>query len=267
MVRPLLVKERLMSSSNASRTVILTSKTDIAVEERRFSKMQNWRHYLSKTRVKIKKNWHDHWEWLNKPFQNASKPQMGMIQNQGNWVPYELKPRDVEWRLFACEQLLERQRRKGFLHRILGTKNGFITIIPSAENHGEFPAMLPRRWPNRIFTAPRSCSVFGSARRSVLWTVKTDWNNHRRSVSNAMRLSRALKDKRPQYNERHDKVILQYDNARPHVAKMVKTYLETLNGKSYPTRRILQTLLPLTITCFDQWHTAWLTSTSGLMKK
>ena len=33
---------------------------------------------------------------------------MGMIQKQGNWVPYELKPRDVEWRLFACEQLLER---------------------------------------------------------------------------------------------------------------------------------------------------------------
>ena len=25
------------------------------------------------------------------------------------------------------------------------------------------------------------------------------------------------------------------------------------NG-SYPNRRILQTLLPLTITCFDQWH-------------
>ena len=43
-----------------------------------------------------------------------------------------------------------------------------------------------------------------------------------------MRLSRALKDKRPQYNERHDKVILQHDNARPHVTKVVKTYLETL---------------------------------------
>ena len=34
----------------------------IAVEERRFSKMQNWRQYLSKTRVKIKKNWHGYWE-------------------------------------------------------------------------------------------------------------------------------------------------------------------------------------------------------------
>ena len=43
---------------NTSRTMILMSKTGIAVEERRFSEMQNWRHYLSKTRVKIKKNWH-----------------------------------------------------------------------------------------------------------------------------------------------------------------------------------------------------------------
>jgi len=44
-----------------------------------------------------------------------------------------------------------------------------------------------------------------------------------------MRLSRALKAaKRPQYNERHDKVILQHDNARFHVAKSVKIYLETL---------------------------------------
>ena len=33
-------------------------------------------------------------------------------------MPYELKPRDVERRLFACEQF-ERQRQKGFLHRIV----------------------------------------------------------------------------------------------------------------------------------------------------
>ena len=44
---------------------------------------------------------------------------MGMIQKQGNWVPYELKPRDVERRFFACEQLLQRQNRMGFLHRTL----------------------------------------------------------------------------------------------------------------------------------------------------
>ncbi|GFW73215.1 mariner Mos1 transposase [Trichonephila clavipes] len=40
-----------------------------------------------------------------------------MIQKQGNWVPYELKLTDVE--RLACEHLLARQRRKGFLHRIV----------------------------------------------------------------------------------------------------------------------------------------------------
>jgi len=42
-----------------------------------------------------------------------------MIHKQENWVPYDLKPRDVERRLFACEQLLEKQEQKGFLHRIV----------------------------------------------------------------------------------------------------------------------------------------------------
>ena len=43
-----------------------------------------------------------------------------------------------------------------------------------------------------------------------------------------MGLSRALREKRPQYKQRHEKMILQHDNARPHVVKPVKTYLETL---------------------------------------
>ena len=65
----------------------------------------------------------------------------------------------------------------------------------------------------------------GPARRSVLWSVKTDWNNHRQSVSNAIDAFEHWKTN-ARNNERHDKVILQH--ARPHVAKVVKTYLETL---------------------------------------
>ena len=42
------------------------------------------------------------------------------------------------------------------------------------------------------------------------------------------RLSRALREKRPRYEQRHKKMILQCDIARPHVVKPVKTYLETL---------------------------------------
>ena len=47
-----------------------------------------------------------------------------------------------------------------------------------------------------------------------------------------MRLSRVHKEKCAHYysrHDRHDKVILLHDNARPHVAAPVKTYLETLN--------------------------------------
>ncbi|KAG5319648.1 MOS1T transposase, partial [Pseudoatta argentina] len=95
---------------------------------------------------------------------------LGMIQKQGHWVPYELKPRDVERRFGTCELLLQRQKRKGFLRYRL----------------------------------------------------------------QLMRLSRALKEKRPLYAQRHDKVILLHDNARPHVAKPVKTYLETLKWEVLP---------------------------------
>jgi len=42
-----------------------------------------------------------------------------MIQKQGNWIPYELKPRNVERRFFTYEMLLARHKRKGFLHRIV----------------------------------------------------------------------------------------------------------------------------------------------------
>jgi len=40
---------------------------------------------------------------------------MGMIQKQGNWVPYELKPREMlKGKFFTCEQLIQRQQRKVF---------------------------------------------------------------------------------------------------------------------------------------------------------
>ena len=49
-----------------------------------------------------------------------------------------------------------------------------------------------------------------------------------------MRLSRVLRTKRPQYKQRHEKVILQHENARPHVAKPVKTYPETTQWEVLP---------------------------------
>ena len=60
-VRLLLVKERVVSGFKASRAVILMSRTGMAVEKIKFSKILNLRHYL-KTRAKCKKNGQNHWE-------------------------------------------------------------------------------------------------------------------------------------------------------------------------------------------------------------
>ena len=40
--------------------------------------------------------------------------------------------------------------------------------------------------------------------------------------------------KRPEWDNRHDKLIFQHDNARPHVAKPVKNYLENVGWEVLP---------------------------------
>jgi len=39
---------------------------------------------------------------------------MGMIQKQGNWVPYELKPRDVEWLCLLVNSCLKGKDGRDF---------------------------------------------------------------------------------------------------------------------------------------------------------
>jgi len=45
--------------------------------------------------------------------------EMGKIQKVSRWVPHELNERLMERRNNTCEILLERYRRKSFLHRIV----------------------------------------------------------------------------------------------------------------------------------------------------
>jgi len=163
---------------------------------------------------------------------------MGMIQKQGNWVSYELKTRDVERRFCICEQLLQRQNRKGFLHRIVTGDEKWV--------HYDNPKRR-KSWgmPGHTSTSTARSNIHGAKVTLCIWwdqlgvvyyellkpseTITRD-----RYRMQLMRLSRALKEKRSQYQERHDKVIHQHDNARSHIARPVTTYLETLKWEVLP---------------------------------
>jgi len=79
-----------------------------------------------------------------------------------------------------------------------------------------------------------------------------------------IRLSRALREKRPEYEQRYDKVILLHDNARP---KVVKNIWKRSNEMFYCTRRILRTLFFLITGCSEGCSTIWQVTGSLLSQK
>lgn len=163
---------------------------------------------------------------------------LGMTHKQGYWVPYELKPRDMERRSLICELLLKRQKRKGFLHRIVTGDEKWI--------HYDNPKRR-KSWvkPGQPSTPVAKQNIHGFKVLLCIWwdqkgVIYYELLKPNETITGnlyqlqLMRLSHALKEKRPEYRERHDKVILLHDNARPHVAKPVKTYLETLKWDILP---------------------------------
>jgi len=77
---------------------------------------------------------------------------------------------------------------------------------------------------------------------------------------------RTLREKRPHYRKRHDKLISFHDNAPSHTSTMVQNYLETLNWEVLPHPAYSPDLNLLTITCFHRCATRSLSSTSILTK-
>ena len=130
----------------------------------------------------------------------------GMIQKQGNWIPSEFKPRDVERRFFACEQLLQRQNRKGFSHCIVtGNKRGTHNHNPKRRKLWEIPvhaSTLTAR-PN-IHGAKVMLCIWWEQRVLVYYELfkPSETITRDRYQTQLMRLSRELKEKRPQYQER-----------------------------------------------------------------
>ena len=68
---------------------------------------------------------------------------MKQVQKIGKWVPHELNDRQMERSQNTCQNLLARQKRKSFLHRIVTGDEKDLFRILNARNLGLIP---PNHW-------------------------------------------------------------------------------------------------------------------------
>ena len=115
-----------------------------------------------------------------------------MIQKQGNWVPYELKPRDVERQFFTCEQLIQSQQKRFFCIGLwLEMRSEYSTTTSRRKNTTLSPINRYHRpqhqHHSQTFMVRISCSVSdGTKRVLLLWTAETWRFHYGRSVSATM---------------------------------------------------------------------------------
>lgn len=163
---------------------------------------------------------------------------MGKIQKCGKWVPHKLTERQQENRKVICEMLLQRQQRKGFLHRIVTGDEKWIYF----EN-----PKCKKSWvsPGQPSTSTAKPDRFGKKRMLCVWwdqkgvvyhellkpgeTVNTD--RYRQQIIN---LNHSLIEKRPEWATKHGKVIFLHDNAPSHKAIPVQETIKSLGWDLLP---------------------------------
>lgn len=164
--------------------------------------------------------------------------QMGKIQKEGIWVPYELTERNMEKRKTTCEILLERQKRKSFLHRIVtGDEKWIYFDNPKRKRSWTDPGQPAKSTAKPNIHGKKVLLCIWWDQQGVLYyellkpgeTVTA--NRYQQQLT---RLSEELRGKRPEWPTRHNKVILLHDNARPHVAKPIKDTVEQLKWEVLP---------------------------------
>lgn len=163
---------------------------------------------------------------------------MGMVQKQGTWVPHKLKERDIERRKTMCELLLQRETRKSFLYRIItGDEKWIHYDNPKRKSAWVMPGEAGPSTPKRnIHSSKVMLCIWWDVKGVVYYELlkPSETITGDRYRTQLLRLKRALNDKRPEWSRRHNKIILQHDNARPHVAQQVKNYIEGVGWDILP---------------------------------
>lgn len=163
---------------------------------------------------------------------------MGMVQKKGTWVPHDLQEKHMERRKTICELLLQRETRKHFLYRIVtGDEKWIHYDNPKRKSAWVMPGQAGPSTPKRnIHSAKVMLCIWWDVRGVVYYELlkPSETITGDRYRTQLLRLRRALDEKRPEWFRRHSKIILQHDNARPHVAQQVKNYIQGVGWEVLP---------------------------------
>ncbi|UYV75584.1 hypothetical protein LAZ67_13000669 [Cordylochernes scorpioides] len=153
-------------------------------------------------------------------------------------VPHELSERQQERRLVTCEGLLARHEKKSFLHRIITSDEKSIHFSNPMRQRswgllGQFPKWKPR--PNRLGKKAMLCVWWDQTGVVYFKLLKPgETVNTSRYEQQMHSLREALNEKRPELREKHNKLILQHDNAPAHNATVVKNTIKDLGWELLP---------------------------------
>jgi len=187
-----------------------------------------------------------------------------MIQRQGHWMLYELKPRDVG--VFSCVNSCFRAEKESIVtsdekwihydklkRRRSWDKPGHASIYTAKPNIYDLELLFCISWDQLMYFIMSYSNRTKSSREIAFDDTWCVWVQHWRNNG--------------RYTSRNTtKWFCNMTTLGHMLHNRWKPIWKLLNGKFYPICHIDQTLSLSIITCSDQWHMAWLSSTSILMK-
>jgi histone-lysine N-methyltransferase SETMAR len=159
---------------------------------------------------------------------------MGKVQKLGSWVPHELNQNNKNQRVTACASLLARHRQAAAEHR------PFLSLIVTGDEKWCLYVNMKQRkeWVDKEQQAnprvkqdlhPRKtmlCVWWG--KEGIIYWELLPRNQTITAEVYSQQLRRLAEKIRQKRSNRRYQMILQHDNARPHVANLTKMVIQEL---------------------------------------
>lgn len=157
-----------------------------------------------------------------------------LVPKLGGWLPHDLNQSQLKKRVEACQELLEMRRNFNWLDNLITGDEKWVVYANIRRKRQWLPPRQKAKPTPKAGLHPekRMISVWWNVTGVVYWELLPEKTTitATRYCAQIQRMAAELNKKNPQ----HGQMYFQHDNARPHVANLVKAKLERLGWKLLP---------------------------------